>query len=55
MAQQVKNPPSIHEDAGSLPGLNQWIKDLGVGCRCNSDLAFCGCGEGQQLQLQFNP
>ena len=24
VAQQVKNPASIHEDAGSIPGLNQW-------------------------------
>ena len=27
VAQQVKNPASIHEDAGSIPGLAQWIKD----------------------------
>ena len=24
VAQQVKNPTSIHEDAGSIPGLTQW-------------------------------
>ena len=29
-AQQVKNPASIHEDAGWIPGPAQWIKDLAL-------------------------
>ena len=42
MAQQVKSQTSIEEDVGSIPGLNQWVKDLatscGVGHRHGSDL-----------------
>ena len=29
-AQQVKNPASIHENAGLIPVLAQWVKDLAL-------------------------
>ena len=30
MVQQLMNPTSIHKDAGSVPDLTQWIKDLAL-------------------------
>ena len=45
MTLQVKNPISIHEDAGLVPGLALRVKGCGVatncsvGRRCSSDLA----------------
>ena len=45
-AQQVKNPASIHEDEGSIPGLTQWVEGSSiavcytVGHRHGSDLAL---------------
>ena len=43
MAQWVKNPTSIHEEASLIPDLTQWVKgsgiamSCGVGHRCGSD------------------
>ena len=28
VAQRFTNPASIHEDAGLVPGLAEWVKDL---------------------------
>ena len=30
MAQRVTNLTSIHEEVGVIPGLTQWVKDLGL-------------------------
>ena len=55
VVQQLTYPTSTHEDAGSIPGLTQWVKDLlllwaevhvadvGQIQHC------CGYGIGQQL------
>ena len=46
MAQWLANPTRNHEVSGSIPGLNQWVKDLvvlrscGAGCRHGSDPAL---------------
>ena len=57
VAQLVKNLSSIQEDAGLIPGLNQWVKDqvLPQVMVWAADSVWipccCGCVVGWQLQL----
>ena len=61
MVQQVKNPPSIHEDSGLIPGLAQRVKDPAlpravVSVADEARILRCWvCSVGWQLQHRFTP
>ena len=41
MAQRVTNPPSIREDAGSIPGLALWV-EASIAGSCSIDQTQLG-------------
>ena len=61
VAQHVKNPTSLHEVAGLIPGFTQWVNDPALlwAVAYVTDAAWIwhwyGCGVGPRLQLWFNP
>ena len=57
----VMNPAHVHEDTGSIPGLDWWVKNLALPWAMVqvADTAripcCCGCSVGWQQQLQLDP
>ena len=47
---RVQWKPWNHEVEGSIPGLDQWVKDLALLCRSQTRLgSCCGSGAGRRL------
>ena len=57
----LRTPQGVREDAGSTPGLAQWVTDsaLPQAAALVADAAWiqccCGCGVGRQLRLLLDP
>ena len=61
MAQWIKDRHCLFEEADSIPGLTQWVKDpvLPEAVASVSDVAgfqyYCGCGTGCSCSFHLSP